>query len=66
MARVCWPVDFATLTRDRAKRLIGSAVAAERRTAEAFNKGVASQDELWAALEYTEALRVFALTGERP
>jgi len=59
-------IDWATLTRPQASRLIAAADARERALAKRFNAGEIEESEWLPALKLWEDLRVYALCGEKP
>ncbi len=59
-------IDWNTLTRPWAAKMIGAAHRQEQAKARAFDAGLIEEAEWWAAFLLWENLRVFAITGERP
>lgn len=61
-------IDWRTITRAQAARLIGAADQREKAAAARFNDSGAAADETAWLVAFTlwEDLRVFAICGERP
>jgi ABC-type enterobactin transport system permease subunit len=59
-------IDWQTITRPWAKRMIGAASLNEKRKAALWEAGAIEEAEWWNAYLILENLQVFTITGERP
>lgn len=59
-------LDWRTLTRAQAAKLVSPANQREQRMAKAYDRGEITEDEWWSAFKLWEDLRVYVICGEKP